>query len=144
MPDSPSKKHIAFDAKKIAAWQLHSVGYTYAQVADMMCVHERTIASWCREMEGNVTSALPSVKLALDRVNTMLPKALKVYEDILDATGEDHAMLSAKRQAARDLLISNKVIRDHRTIELQTDVKELSQEELIAKTEALLKKAKGE
>ena len=120
---------------KLAVWQLRTAGYSPSQVAQMMCISVSTVYRYDKEVRNDVDEALPSVVLAASVLDTMVPRALKVYETLL----KDNDL-----KAARDILVTKKIVKDHRTVEVSTPLGDLTNEDIIAKLDNLLKKAKGE
>lgn len=116
--------------KKLACWQLRKLGYTVEQTAQIMELGTTTVKLYDKEVD-ECYAEMPSVRLAIDKMMTMVPRALGVYNKALEADD-----LRLAKDAAKDILTTFKVLTDRIAVEkadaLRTD------EELVAEAERII------
>ena len=116
--------------RKLACWQLRKLGYTVEQTAQIMELGTTTVKLYDKEVD-ECYAEMPSVRIAIDKMMTMVPRALGVYNRALEAPD-----LRIAKDAAKDILTTFKVLTDRIAVEkadaLRTD------EELVAEAERII------
>lgn len=115
--------------KKLQVICLRQVGWSIAQVAQACDISPRTVSEWSDELRGYF-SELPAMQAAKDAIQCLIPSAVTVYEQSLKGKSKTLALVAAK-----DILISNKVIADRKVIE---DEREQSTGKLVDEAERIL------
>lgn len=136
--DDSVKKVDAVDAQMVSAVALYRLGWTQPQIAQVFGKSTPTICRWVKavtESGDYDISGLPSERMAIDRLMSMIPDALNRYHNTIlhdERRGLD---------AARDVLRTFNVVRDKVEI-AQTDLTHVPDSELIADIERLLAQGK--
>ncbi len=137
--DNP-KKTITLTQKQVAAWQLLTCGYTSEVVGQMVGVHPVTVREWKQKIVREMAD-MPTVRAAIDRTMTMIPKALSVVDKAMD--GIDKKVPGARPvayQAAKDVLTANRIFTDRMAV---SDDRNKPDSELVAEAERIMAQAKG-
>ena len=95
-----------------------------------------TIKRWDKEVRGEIAE-LPTARLAIDRIQGLIPKALRAYEAALSSTTD----IRVRKDAAKDILNNFKVLTDR--LEIVADDREQPDSKLVAEAERLIAQAKG-
>lgn len=101
---------------------LKRIGWSVRQVAQACCVSERQVYRQLDEAK-DFLDKLPEIQAAKDAIQSLIPKAIEVYEESLKGKSK---ILAA--DIATKILISNKVTTDRKVIE---DVREQSTDKLL-------------
>lgn len=101
--------------RKLTCWQLRKLGYTIEQVAQILCIGESTVFRWDKQCDGAFAD-LPSVQIGIDRLQSLIPKSIKVYEECLSV---DDARV--RRETARDILNNFRVLTDRKEVTIPSD-----------------------
>jgi hypothetical protein len=131
-------KDRELDYKKLGAWQLRKLGYTIEQTAQALGVGVTTVKRWDKVVE-KYFEDLPAIRLAMDAMQTLIPKAFRVYQDALGSKDERLA-----KETAKDVLISHKVLIDRQEKVQVVDDSTKSDSELVAEAERILLIARPE
>jgi hypothetical protein len=123
-------KEHDIDYKKLSAWQLRKLGYTIEQTAQILEIGTTTVSVWDKEVD-KYFEDLPAVRLAIDHVKTMIPKALGVYETSLRSDDERLA-----KETAKDILGTFSIISDKK--EFIIDDKGKDDKDLVEEAERII------
>lgn len=126
----PSDK-ILVTAKQLSAYQMLQTGWTQQQVAQSFGVDRVTVYRWTKDIENHIAT-LPSIQAAKDRLQTMIPRCVDVFDDIL--SGIDKRLAS---EIASKILNSNAVVTDRKNVVLVDDTN-ATDDELISEAERLI------
>ena len=108
---------------------LRKMGWDVKQVAQACSVSERQVYRLCEEAQGFLDD-LPELQAARDAIQSLIPKAIEVFEETLKGKSKTLAA-----DVATKILISNKVIADRKVIE---DEREQSTGKLVDEAERIL------
>lgn len=104
---------IIISPEKLSFIQLIAAGHTVSQVAQVLGLPERTAYKWKHDLKEHIEGAqLLSIEAAQDAVRCMVPDALKSFHRMIKS---EKAKVSY--QPSRDILISQRIIADRKTIE---------------------------
>lgn len=137
--DDKPKRIDAVDAQMISAFTLHRLGWTQPQIGQAFNKSAPTVSRWIkavRESGEYDISGLPSERIALDRLMSMIPDALNRYHNTI--------LHDEKRglDAARDVLKTFNIVKDKYEVQ-HGDLTDVPDTELIADIERLLAKTAG-
>lgn len=139
-PINPYKrKPCNLTHQQVAAWQLLSLGYTAGVVAQMMDVDRTTVEAWKRKIRVEMAE-MPTVRAAIDRTMTMVPKALAVADKAMDGI-DIHlpGYRAVAYAAAKDVLTANRIFTDRMVV---SDDRNKPDSDLVAEAERIMAQAK--
>ena len=130
-----SKRQNPLSDCRLTAWQLRRLGYSVEQVAQVLECSVTTVKRWDKGVRDKFAE-LPTARIAIDRIQSLIPKALKAYDEALGC--ED---MRLRKETAKDILSNFKIITDR--IEIERDDRNRTDDELIAEAERIIAQAKG-
>ena len=135
-----ANRPVELTYEQVSAWQLLTCGYSSFEVGQMLNVHPSTVRRWkqgiVKEMAG-----MPSIKAAIDRTMTLVPKALSVVDRAMD--GLDLRIPGARAvayAAAKDVLTANRIFSDRMIL---TDDRAKTDAALMAEADKIMAEAKA-
>jgi hypothetical protein len=129
-----TERNTPLSKSKVTAWQLRRLGYPLKQVAQILDVGISTITRWDRLVRKEFDE-LPTARIAIDTIQSLIPKALKAYDNAL--TCDDPRL---RKEAAKDILSNFKILTDRVKLETDDD-QDRSDDELIAEAERIIAQA---
>ncbi len=124
--------------EQVAAWQLLTCGYSSEVVGQMLGVSAVTVRQWKMKIVKEFAE-MPSIRAAIDRTMTMVPKALGVVDKAMD--GIDIPLPGYRAvayAAAKDVLTANRIFADRMIL---TDDRTKSDSELVAEANRIMAEA---
>lgn len=107
------KDKIIISPEKLSFIQLVATGHSVGSVAQVLGIGQRTAYEWKDDLAEYIEGAQQlSIEAAQDAVKAMVPDALKSFHRMIRS---EKAKVSY--QPSRDILISQRVIADRKTIE---------------------------
>ncbi len=135
---SDNRQLVDLTHEQVAAWQLLTCGYTSPMVAQMLGVSAVTVRQWKQKIVKEFAE-MPSIRAAIDRTMTMVPKALGVVDRAMD--GIDIPLPGYRAvayAAAKDVLTANRIFADRMIL---TDDRTKSDSELMAEANRIMSEA---
>jgi hypothetical protein len=120
---------------KLTAWQLRQLGYTVEQVAQILEVGASTVSRWDGAVRKQFAD-LPTARIAKDRLQSLIPKALRAYDEALGCDD-----MRVRKDAAKDILNNFRVITERKET---VDDRSRTDDELISEAERIIAGAKRE
>ena len=111
-----ASKAIGITNWKLTAWQLRQLGYGVEQVAQALEVSEGTVRRWDKQVKEKFAE-LPTNRIAIDIMQSLVPKAIGVYAKALDGTD-----MRIAKEAAKDILTNFKILIDRIVVEDNADL----------------------
>lgn len=138
----PADPDVKLDApepnlKQQTVLQLLVLGYSQRQVSSVCNLSMSTVKQ-IKTIFGAYVTETPVVRASVDRVQTLIPKAIDVYENLLYSEKETVAL-----SAARDILITHRVLIERKEL-AHSDVDDLPTDRLVAEAERIIASEKGE
>ena len=121
--------------KKMTCWLLRRAGWSREVVAGQLGIDVRTVTRYDKECKEYV-GEMPSTQLAIDHLQTMIPKAVEVLREAL--TGTDLRLAS---EIASKILVSKGVVKDKKYVELTHDDANATDSELIEEARRIIEGA---
>lgn len=138
---APSQPKGKITARKIAVWQLRSLGYPISMIAQNLDMTVQTATRYNKEVRTEY-SDLPSVRGAIDTLATKIPDALKVAEKCIKAGLKPGAKAKELRIAwdtAKDILNNFKVL----TEKTEQNLADQRDRDLIREAERIIARRQG-
>ena len=140
-----NRKKIIISAEKLSFIQLVAAGHSVSAAAQVLGIAERTAYNWKDDLKEHIEGAQQlSIEAAQDAVKAMVPDALKSFHRMIRS---EKAKVSY--QPSRDILISQRVIADRKTIEQEdanksTDSLEAEHRSIVERAQAIADKRSEE
>ena len=130
------KEPTGVTPRKRRVYLLHQLGWSYRQISQAYDICTKTVERWIKVVEKKpdwLIEEMPSLRLAKDRMEAMIPDAVSIYEDRIGDPEHPEAFA-----AATGLMRTYKILRDRKELEVVDDDGNISDEQLVAEAERII------